>query len=71
MIPKDVGFGGVDWINVARQRVQWRSHMNMVMNLALFITWEIESVYQLLAPQKGLWPVELQIYTQAEVYTYF
>jgi len=33
--PKAVGFLGVDWIYVARHSLQWRSHVNMVMDLAL------------------------------------
>jgi hypothetical protein len=29
----EIGWGGVDWINLANDRYKWRSPMNMVMNL--------------------------------------
>jgi len=39
--------------------------------LGIARAWEIWTVSQLLASQKGLWPVELRIYTNVEDYTYF
>jgi hypothetical protein len=30
---REVGWGGVDWIDLAQVRNQWRAHVNMVMNL--------------------------------------
>jgi hypothetical protein len=31
--PREIGFGGVDWIHVAQDRDQWRAVVNTVMNL--------------------------------------
>jgi hypothetical protein len=36
IIKKDnrgIGWGGMDWINLARNRYQWRALVNTVMNL--------------------------------------
>jgi hypothetical protein len=30
---REIGWGGVDWIYLAQDRDQWRSLVNMVMNL--------------------------------------
>jgi hypothetical protein len=30
---REIGWDGVDWINVAQDRDQWRALVNMVMNL--------------------------------------
>jgi hypothetical protein len=30
---RETGWGGIDWINLARDRDQWRALMNTVMNL--------------------------------------
>jgi len=30
---QEVGLGGVDWINVVRDREKWRALVNVVMNL--------------------------------------
>jgi hypothetical protein len=30
---RDIGWGGVDWIDLAQDRGQWRALVNMVMNL--------------------------------------
>jgi hypothetical protein len=30
---REIGWGGMDWINVARDRDQWRALVNTVMNL--------------------------------------
>jgi hypothetical protein len=32
---KVIGWGGVDWIDLARNRDQWRALMNTVMNLRI------------------------------------
>jgi hypothetical protein len=32
-ILKYIGWGGMDWINLAQDRDQWRAPVNMVMNL--------------------------------------
>jgi hypothetical protein len=29
---RDIEWGGIDWINLAEDRDQWRAVMNMVMN---------------------------------------
>jgi hypothetical protein len=29
----EIGWGGLDWVNLAQDRDQWRSLVNMVMNL--------------------------------------
>jgi hypothetical protein len=33
MCLKVIGCAGVDWIQLAEDRVQWRALMNMIMNL--------------------------------------
>jgi hypothetical protein len=30
---REIGWGGMDWINLAQDRGQWRNLVNMVMNL--------------------------------------
>jgi hypothetical protein len=30
---KDTGWGGMDWIDLARNREQWRALVNTIMNL--------------------------------------
>jgi hypothetical protein len=30
---REIGWDGMDWIDVAQDRDQWRAHVNMVMNL--------------------------------------
>jgi hypothetical protein len=30
---REVGFGGIDWIDLARDREKWRDFVNAVMNL--------------------------------------
>jgi hypothetical protein len=30
---REIGLGGLDWINLAQDRDQWRALVNMVMNL--------------------------------------
>jgi hypothetical protein len=30
---RDVGWNGIDWIDLAQDRDQWRALVNMVMNL--------------------------------------
>jgi hypothetical protein len=30
---REIGWGGMDWINLAQDRNQWRALVNMVMNL--------------------------------------
>jgi hypothetical protein len=30
---EEVGYGGVDWIELAQDTDSWRTHVNMVMNL--------------------------------------
>jgi hypothetical protein len=30
---REIGWDGVDWIDMAQDRVQWRALVNMVMNL--------------------------------------
>jgi hypothetical protein len=29
---REIGWGGMDWINLAQDRYQWRALVNMVMN---------------------------------------
>ena len=31
--PREVGWGGMDWINLAQDRERWRALVNAVMNL--------------------------------------
>jgi hypothetical protein len=33
MDPREIGWGGMDWIDVAQDRDQWRAVVNTVMNL--------------------------------------
>jgi hypothetical protein len=35
---RDIGWDGVDWIHLARDRDQWRALVNTVVNLDLFFT---------------------------------
>jgi hypothetical protein len=30
---REIGWGGMDWIDLAQDRDQWRAHMKMGMNL--------------------------------------
>jgi hypothetical protein len=30
---REIGWGGMDWIDLAQDRVQWRAFVHMVMNL--------------------------------------
>jgi hypothetical protein len=30
---REIAWGGIDWIDLAQDRDQWRAHMEMVMNL--------------------------------------
>jgi hypothetical protein len=30
---RDIGWGGMDWIDLAEDKDQWRTLLNMVMNL--------------------------------------
>jgi hypothetical protein len=53
---REIGWGGMDWIDLAQDRDQWRVLVNMVMNLCIFIKcWGIFLVAaQLGASQGGL-----------------
>jgi hypothetical protein len=31
--PREIGWGGMDWIDLAQDRDQWRALVNMIMNL--------------------------------------
>jgi hypothetical protein len=33
MDPREIGWGGIDWIVLAQDRDQWRALVNAVMNL--------------------------------------
>jgi hypothetical protein len=35
MVLRAIGCGGMDWIDMAQDRDQWRALMNMVMNLRI------------------------------------
>jgi hypothetical protein len=43
----ETGWDGVDWIDMAQDRDQWRALVNMVLNLQVLSA-------QLVAPQEGL-----------------
>jgi hypothetical protein len=30
---RDIGWGGMDWIDLAQDKVQWRALVNTIMNL--------------------------------------
>jgi hypothetical protein len=30
---REIGWGGMDWIDLAQDRDQWRAHVNVVINL--------------------------------------
>jgi hypothetical protein len=34
---REIGWGGMDWIDLAQDRDQWRTLVNMVMNLGFHI----------------------------------
>jgi hypothetical protein len=38
MNPREIGWGGMDWIDLAQDRDQWRALVNTVMNLRVSIT---------------------------------
>jgi hypothetical protein len=33
MDPREIGWDGMDWIDLAQNRYHWRAHVNAVMNL--------------------------------------
>jgi hypothetical protein len=33
MVPREIGWDGIDLIDLAQNRDQWRAHVNAVMNL--------------------------------------
>jgi hypothetical protein len=36
---REIGWDGVDWVDLAQDRVQWRAYVNTVMNLRGSIKW--------------------------------
>jgi hypothetical protein len=32
---REIGWGGMDWVDLAHDRMQWRAFVNMVMNLGV------------------------------------
>jgi hypothetical protein len=38
---REIGWGGMDWIDLAQHREQWRAVMNTVMNLTINC-WEVQ-----------------------------
>jgi hypothetical protein len=32
---REIGWNGMDWIDLAQDRDQWRAHVNMLMNLRI------------------------------------
>jgi hypothetical protein len=32
---QEVGFGGIDWFDLAKNRIRWRAFVNAVMNLRI------------------------------------
>jgi hypothetical protein len=52
---REIGWDGVDWIDLARDRDQWRALVNMVMNLRVpQNAGKFLSSCQLAASQEGL-----------------
>jgi hypothetical protein len=39
MDPREIGFGGVEWIHLAQDRDRWRAVVNAVMNLRVLEPW--------------------------------
>jgi hypothetical protein len=52
----EIGWGGMDWTDLAKGRDQWRALVNTVMNLRV-----PETAAQLAASQEGLSSVELGV----------
>jgi hypothetical protein len=50
---REIGWGGMDWIDLAQDRDQWRALVNTVMNLQVAV--------QLAASQEGLSSMEFNI----------
>jgi hypothetical protein len=36
---REIGWDGMDWIDLAQDRDQWRTHVSTVMNLREFLEW--------------------------------
>jgi hypothetical protein len=36
---KEIGWDGMDWIDLAQDMDQWRAHVNMLLNLRFSIKW--------------------------------
>jgi hypothetical protein len=57
---REIGWGGMDWIDLAQDRDQWRALVNTVMNLGIpQNSWVGE---RLAASQEGLSSMEILIY---------
>jgi len=57
---QELGWGDIDWIDLARDRDRWRALVNVVMNLRFHKIWGISCLAaDLLASRKGLYSMDV------------
>jgi hypothetical protein len=61
---REIGWGGMDWIDRAQDRDQWRALVNTVMNLRVLGNFRVAT--RLAASQEGLSSMELFIYVSKQ-----
>jgi hypothetical protein len=54
---REIGWDGVDWMDMAKDRDQWRALVNAVLNLRVIICWEVlEGLHNWRLLEKGSAP---------------
>jgi hypothetical protein len=59
---RETGWGGMDWIDLAQDRDQWRALVNMVMNLRVHKMLGDSGIAERLTASKGLSSMEFLSY---------